>query len=207
MLNGIVERDGETYYYTNGKVGKIAGLTLVGDDYYFVEYSGKCSTGKLYAWKTNCDLPCDTYEFGADGKMLNGIVEKDGKIYCYVLGGFGKVAGLTKVGDDYYFVNYDGTCATGKLYAWATNCDLPTGNYEFGDDGKALNGFVTRNGELYYFVNGQPGMVGINYIDGHYYFVEYGGKLVVNCVYEVWQGNGILAECKYTFNEKGQIVG
>lgn len=207
LLNGIVELDDGVYYYTYGKVGKTVGLTQVGEDYYFVDYSGKCATGKKYAWATNCELPMGNYEFAADGKMLNGIVEKDDGVYCYVQGNLGKTAGLTKADDSYYFVDYDGKCATGKTYVWATTCDLPVGHYEFGEDGKALDGFVTKDGEQYYYENGKTGTVGINYINGYYYFVDYGGKLIVNRSFYVWQGNGILAEQTYTFNEQGQIIG
>jgi glucan-binding YG repeat protein len=206
LLNGIVENEDGVYYYTYGKVGRVVGLTRVEDDYYFVDYSGKCSTGKIYVWATNCDLPIGYYEFGTDGRMLNGIVEKAGTIYCYVLGGIGKTAGLTKIGDDYYFVDYDGTCATGRVYVWATNCDLPIGYYEFDENGKAVDGFITKGDQLYYYVNGQPAPVGINFVDGYYYFVDYGGKLIVNCTYYVWQGNGLLAHDNYRFNEKGQIT-
>ena len=207
LLNGIVEQEDGIYYYTYGKVGKTVGLTRVGEDYYFVDYDGTCATGKMYVWKTSCDLPVGHYEFSEDGKLLNGIVSKNGKLYCYVLGAVGETVGLTKIGEDYYFVDYDGTCATGKLYAWATNCDLPVGNYEFDENGKALDGFETKDGVLYYYVNGQPGTVGINFIDGYYYFVDYGGKLIVNCSYYVWEGNGILAQDTYKFNEQGRIVG
>ena len=208
LLQGIVEKEDGVYYYVNGKINsKYAGLTKVGDDYYFVAANGRCATGKYYAWATNCDLPCSEYEFGADGKMLQGIVEKENGIYCYVNGKLGgNVAGLTKVGDDYYFIASNGKVATGKYYAWATNCDLPCGNYEFGADGKMLNGFVTKADGIYYYVNGKTGTVGLNYIDGYYYFVNYSGKLVVNTTYYIWESNGLLIETTYTFDANGRIV-
>jgi len=137
VKNGIVEEADGFYYYVDGKIGP-AGLTKVDDDYYFVGGNGKCATGLKYAWATNCDLPCAEYEFGADGKMLNGLVEKEDGLYYY-LKGKAAPSGLTKIGEDYYFVGGYGKCAIGEKYAWATNCDLPCGNYVFGADGKMLN--------------------------------------------------------------------
>ncbi len=207
MLNGIVEKADGIYYYKNGKIsGDNAGLTKVDDDYYFVGSNGKCATSKTYAWATNCDLKCDTYEFGADGKMLNGIVEKDNGNYYYSNGKIG-TAGLTKVGEDYYFVGSDGKCATGSKYAWATNCDLKCDTYIFGDDGKMLNGFIEKADGIYYYVNGKNAPVGINYVDGYYYFVTTSGKIITNQSYYAWETNGLLIEDTYTFNELGQITG
>ena len=208
MLQGLVEKDGALYYYVNGRLGNKPGLTKIGDDYYFVATTGKCATGKYYAWATNCDLPCSEYEFGPDGKMLHGFVEKDGVVYCYVNGKLGgNNPGLAKFGDDYYFVATTGRCATGTKYAWATNCDLPVGNYEFGPDGKMYNGFVTKDDGIYYYEYGKIGKMGLNYIDGHYYFVRANGKLVTNQSYYVWETNGLLIEITYKFNELGQIIG
>jgi len=209
MANGVVETPNGYYCYFNGKIDwKKAGLHKFGNDYYFVDTKGKCITGVKDCWATFCDLPCSTYEFGADGKMLHGFVEKDGVKVFYAYGKTGgNNAGLTKVGDDYYFVNTKGVCVTGKYYAWATNCDLPIGNYEFGEDGKMLNGFVTKGDDIYYYVNGKIGKVGINYIDGYYYFVRTDGKIVRNQSFEVWEGNGLLIEITYKFNELGQIIG
>ena len=208
MLQGIVKKADGYYYYVNGKLSfSNSGLQKVGDDYYFVGGNGKCSTGKKYAWATNCDLPCGNYEFGADGKMLHGITVKADGIYCYVNGKLGgSVAGLTKIGEDYYFVTSSGKCVTGKYYAWATNCDLPCGNYEFGADGKMLDGFVTKSNGIYYYENGKLGKVGLNYIDGYYYFITANGKLVTNQSYYAWETNGLLIETTYTFDEYGRIV-
>ena len=143
----------------------------------------------------------------AFGKMLQGIVEKDGRAFYYVNGKLSTKPGLTKIGDDYYFVASNGRCATGKYYAWATKCDLPVGNYEFGADGKMLNGFVTKADGIYYYVTGKLADVGLHYIDGYYYCVTSSGKLVTNQSYYVWATNDLLIEKSYTFDELGRIVG
>jgi len=207
MTQGIVVTDSGTYYYTNGKKGgKLAGLTKIGDDYYFVASNGRCATGVYNCWATNCDLPTGTYEFGPDGKMLHGLIQKDDSIYCYVYGKLGGNAGLVKLDDGYYFVANNGRVATGKYNCWKTLCDLPIGTYEFGPDGKMYDGFVTKSDGIYYYVNGKLGRVGLNYIDGYYYFVATNGRLVTNKDFFVWETNGLLLEKTYTFNELGQIV-
>ncbi len=207
MLRGFVEKDGELYYYINGKLGgSSAGLIKDGDDYYFINSNGKCATGKCYAWATSCDLPCSNYEFGEDGKMLQGFVEKADGLYYYEKGK-PATAGLTKIGEDYYFINSNGKCVTGKCYAWQTNCDLPCSNYEFGADGKMLDGFVEKEDGRYYYVMGKGLQLGLTKIGDYFYFVNTNGKLITNQTYYVWDTNDLIIEKSYTFNELGQIVG
>ncbi|MBO5869333.1 MAG: hypothetical protein J6Q89_01160, partial [Clostridia bacterium] len=93
------------------------------------------------------------------------------------------------------------------FYAWNTNCDLPAGMYEFGNDGKMLDGIVEKNGELYYYENGNGVEKGLIYVDGYYYFSQAGGKLVTNQDFYVYNANGLLVETTYTFNANGRIVG
>ena len=208
MLNGLVEKDDGKYYYVNGQIDWTkAGLHKIDGDYYFVNTAGKCVTGKYYAWETFCDLPCADYEFGADGKMLHGFVEKEDGIYVYVNGKPGSAnPGLAFIDGYYYFINTSGKCVTGTYYAWATNCDLPIGTYEFDEQGRMLDGFVTKADGIYYYEDGKIGKWGVNYIDGYYYFLNTNGKLVTNQTFWVWETNGLILESNYIFNELGQIV-
>ncbi|MBE6727638.1 MAG: hypothetical protein E7562_03210 [Ruminococcaceae bacterium] len=207
MLNGIVDKDGVLYYYENG-VGVEKGLFEYEGNYYFALYRGKLITSRTYkAYKTSCDLPIGTYEFGADGKMLNGIVEKEDGLYYYE-NGVGIEKGLFEYEGNYYFALYRGKLVTSRVYkAYKTSCDLPTGTYEFGADGKMLNGIVEKEDGLYYYENGKGIEKGLFFYDGYYYFSAYNGELVTNRDYHVWRGNGLLVEQTYTFNELGQIVG
>ena len=159
-----------------------------------------------YVWKSNGLLPEGDYEFGADGKMLNGIVEKEDGLYYYE-NGKAKMAGLVEVDGAYYFATGDGVVVTdGVHYVWQGNGYLPESNYEFDADGKMLNGFVEKEDGLYYYVNGKPGTVGLNCINGDYYFVDYSGKLVTNRTYYVWKTNGLSIKMNYTFDETGKVV-
>ena len=209
MLQGIVETNDGYYYYTDGKAGREYGLMKIGEDYYFVLMDGKLITSQsYYAWDTKCDLPLGYYEFGADGKMVQGIVEKSDGYYYYGNGKAGGIHGLVKIGDDYYFVMMDGKLITNQsYYAWETNCDLPLGRYEFDIDGKMLQGFVEKADGTYYYANGQAGSeYGLIYVDGYYYFVMMDGKLIKDQTYHVWEANGLLVEQKYTFDELGRLV-
>ena len=102
--DGIVEKDGTLYYYETGKP-KMAGLVMVDGAYYFAGgANGEVSVNKVqYVWQDNgIKLENPNCEFGADGKMLDGIVNKNGTLYYYVMGR-PKMAGLIEVDGAYYF--------------------------------------------------------------------------------------------------------
>lgn len=208
MLDGIVERDGGYYYYETGKP-KMAGLIEVDGDYYFAR-DGKgtlVTNGTYYMWKANGIVPASDREFGPDGKMLNGIVERDGNYYYYNMGK-PEMAGLIEIDGNYYFAkDGDGLLVTDcTYYIWKTNGILPESERMFGEDGKMLDGFVTKDDGIYYYEDGKFGTPGLNYIDGYYYFVGYDGKLVVNRTYYVWKPNGYCIPGEYTFDAQGRII-
>ncbi len=209
MLDGIVDKDGVLYYYVNGQP-KTAGLVEIDGDYYFAGGSkGELTlNSSKYVWQGNGLLPEATYEFGPDGKMLDGIVEKEGVLYYYVQGK-PKQAGLIEIDGDYYFAGgARGELSVNKTqYIWKSNGLLPEANYEFDAEGKMVNGFFEKNGVRYYYENGKPAKVGLNYVDGYYYFVKYDGSLIVNQSYYTWETNGLSVQMTYIFNELGQVIG
>ncbi len=211
MYNGIVEKDGVLYAYEMGKP-KAAGLFKLDGAYYFVSGSNGALTvsQSRYVWDTSVsEIPAGTYEFGADGKMLDGIVNKDGTLYYYK-NGRPKTAGLVKIDGDYYFAGGSNGEITvnSKKYVWESTCEeIPLGTYEFGPDGKMVNGFFEKDGVKYYYVNGKPAPVGLNYVDGYYYFVKYDGSLICNQSYYAWETNGLSVEMTYVFDENGRVIG
>ncbi len=206
MLDGVVNVDGTLYLYKNGTT-VTCGLYNIDGDYYYAYWGGVIKTaGKYYVDTTFCDLPVGNYEFDADGKMLNGVVEKNGKLYLYI-NGVTANCGLYNIDGDYYYSYWGGVLKTdGKYYVSTTFCDLPVGNYEFDADGKMLNGIIEKNGVLYYYENGRTPAPGLIEYNGSYYFVDWGGKLITNQRFYVWETNGHTLKMNYTFNEKGQIV-
>ena len=212
MLDGMVKKNGEPYYYELGKPVERGFFKFEGD-YYYSQFDGKLITNqKYYVWKLDpsCDLPTGNYEFGADGKMLQGIVDKDGVLYYYVNGKPTEM-GFFKIGDDYYYSQYDGKLIVDKkYYVWKLNenCDLPTGHYEFGSDGKILQGIIDKDGVLYYYVNGKPTEMGIFKLGDDYYYSQYDGKLIVDKKYYVWKlnENCDLPTGHYEFGADGKIL-
>ena len=152
--DGIVNEDGELYYYVNG-VRFYAGLIQIDGNYYYVNSSCKVVTSQRY-WvsKTNDLLPAGFYNFDAEGKMTdapiptpdpdpdpdpdvkNGIVSEDGELYYYV-NGVKTYAGLIQIDGDYYYVNSYCKVVTNQRY-WVskTNDLLPAGFYNFDAEGK-----------------------------------------------------------------------
>ena len=206
MLNGLIDKDGDTYYYYNGKA-TAKGLVEIDGAYYFASSNGLIiKSQSYYVWQGNGILPEGTYEFGADGRMLNGFVEKDGEIYYY-RNGIAKDFGLIELDGAYYFASANGLIIRNRVYnVWQGNGILPEGDYEFGADGKMLDGIIEKDGELYYYVNGKAKQAGLIEIDGEYYFASGNGKLVRNQDYYVWQGNGLLPEKTYTFDADGKML-
>ena len=216
MLQGIVDKDGVLYYYENGKPTE-KGLFRYNGEYYVAQYDGSLIVNqKYYVWKLDAtaDLPKGHYEFDAEGKMLQGIVDKDGVLYYYE-NGQPKERGLFVLDGSYYYSQYDGKLITNqKYYVWKfdVTADLPKDHYTFDAEGKLIGAsktgeIVNIDSELYYYEAGKPVDKGLFLLDGHYYFALHNGKLVVNQTYYVWKENEYLLVKSYEFNELGQIVG
>ena len=216
MLQGIVDKDGVLYYYENGKPTE-KGLFKYQGDYYVAQYNGMLITDrKYYVWKhdVTSELSNGHYEFDAEGKMLQGIVDKDGVLYYYE-NGAPTEKGLFVLNGDHYYSQYNGTLIVDKsYYAWKIHetSELQKGTYLFDAEGKVIGAkvsgeIVNINGVLYYYESGKPVDKGLFVMDGYYYFALHNGKLVVSQKYYVWKDNEYLMVNHYTFNELGQIIG
>ena len=207
MLEGVVNVDGTLYLYKNGSTAT-SGLFKIDGKYYYAYWGGELKlNGKYYVANSYCDLPAGNYTFGADGAMLDGIVEIDGQKYLYYKG-LTASAGLYKVGDDYYYAYWGGVLKTdGRYYVSTSYCDLPGGkNYTFDENGKMLNGIISKDGELYYYNNGTSPAPGLIYLDGYYYYVYWNGKLITNKTFYVNVTNGYTVRMNYTFDELGRVI-
>ncbi|MCH5184035.1 MAG: hypothetical protein J1E00_07655, partial [Oscillospiraceae bacterium] len=211
--NGIIEEDGELYYYVDD-VRTYAGLILLDGNYYYVRSNGALVRGQKY-WvtKTNGLMPEGSYEFDADGKMIfkkNGIIEEDGELYYYV-DDVRTYAGLILIDGNYYYVRSNGALVRGQKY-WVTRTNgyVEEGSYYFDEDGKMViekaNGIVEEDGELYYYEDGVRVYAGLILIDGDYYYVRSNGALVRNQNYWVTKTNDLLPEGIYTFGEDGKMI-
>ncbi len=130
LKNGVI--DG--VYYVNDVI-TAAGLIKIGNDYYYVRGNGKVATGRYYVTTNNGLLPSDYYVFDDDGKMLikNGIVDGVYYVNDVVTG-----AGLIEIDGDYYYIRSNGKVATGRYYVTTNNGLMPSGYYNFAEDGKMI---------------------------------------------------------------------
>ncbi len=127
LLNGIVEKNGNYYYYQNGILRSGAGVVKLTDDdgkefYIYVRSNGQLATGNYWPTTTNGYLEQAVYDFGTDGKyyppveedpdtpvvdpdepdvpeLKNGIYEENGKYYYYKDGVIDYTAGVVKLTD------------------------------------------------------------------------------------------------------------
>ncbi|MBQ2848040.1 MAG: hypothetical protein IJE74_07270 [Clostridia bacterium] len=158
VLDGIVEENGNLYYYKNGTTNPRAGLVKLTDEegkvfYIYVRSStGTLATGRCWPSLRNDLLPAGYYDFGTDGRYyplaeeeiekLDGIVEIDGNLYYYEDGETDPGAGLVQLTDEegktfYIYVRSStGTLATGRCWPSLRNDLLPAGYYDFGTDGR-----------------------------------------------------------------------
>ena len=211
------------YYRENGQIAADKGLIKIGDDYYFVIYDGRIKKDgdrTVVEGKANGLLPAGTYHFGPDGKMtdvptlVSDGIGDDG--YYRENGEIVPDKGLIKIGDDYYFVIYNGKIKKDgdrTVVAEKTNGLLPAGTYHFGADGKMTNvPSLYPDGigdDGYYRENGQivPDK-GLIKIGDDYYFVIYDGRIKKNGDRTVVaeKTNGLLPAGTYHFGPDGKMV-
>ena len=160
-LNGVYVDGDETVYAENG-IAIYAGLVQDAEgNYYYI--NSKCRAVKNCSYgisekNANGLLPAGTYQFDADGKMINPPVEEpdepevpavkngvvldeDGEIRYYV-DGVATYAGLVQDAEgNYYYINSSMKAVKNRKYGINvahTNGLLPAGEYEFGADGKMI---------------------------------------------------------------------
>jgi len=209
LAAGVVENEDGFYYYEKG-VAKEAGLVCLDGTYYLAEANGKLATGRVWVgtYASNGLLPVAYREFGADGAMLQGVVEKADGLYYYDLGNV-KSMGLIERDGEYYYVNEGGKLEIGRVWVgtYASNGLVDAGYREFGADGAMLNGFEQLADGLYYYNLGNAEYLGLKVIDGDLYYIEEGGKVVTGRVYVgTYAANGLLPAGNYTFAEDGKFV-
>ncbi len=219
---GLVTLEGIDYYYLNGKLGKDAGLVQIGEEYYYVYYSGKIARGStlnITEDKMNGHFAPGWYVFLADGRMVTsgytGLVTRDGKDYYYINGQIGKDAGLVKVDDDYYFVSTSGLIRKDTVWsvtAEKANGYVDAGKYVFGTDGKMVRQdtacIMTVTGQDYYYANGKIGEnAGLVKIGEDYYYILSNGTVYKNGTLTISANklNGFFTPGKYTFGPDGKM--
>ena len=198
---GLVEIDGEYYYFAgdeNGNGGNIM------------------ATGKVYATRNTTNMEMvkgGIYYFGEDGKLINneGIVEMDEKLWYFENNRLMIGAGLKELDEGFIYVRSNGQLATGQYWVTTTNGICDSGMYTFGEDGfltgtkdPDVNGIV----DGYYYKNGKPYYAGLIEIDGDIYYVNSSGKVITGTYYITKTNDmeGFKKGDKLNFGADGKLV-
>ena len=217
----ITTGKGDVYYIENGKTVH-AGLIKIGDYYYYITGTGKAAVGEttISQWWTNDLLPAGTYNFDAEGKMIDAPFVPDETFTglvdgTYYVDGEPNHAGLIYVDGYYYYINGVGKAVTGEynVTEWWTNDLLPAGTYTFDADGKMIDPPApiaedfTGIYDGYYYENGEKTHKGLVYVDGYYYYIN-GLCKPVTGEYNVtqWWTNDLLPAGTYTFDADGKMI-
>ena len=217
IKNGLVEENGDLYYYVDG-AKTAAGLIEWDGNYYYIASNLKAVKNAkhyVFADKANDLKSAGWYWFNADGTMyLEGIREENGTKYYYK-DGVKNYAGLIEISGDYYYVKSDCSVVCNRsYYVTKSNGLMPSATYTFGADGKMVikNGIYREklgdgNEYLFYYVNNvrQVGTGLVQLDDGSYIYVRSGANLAVGSYY-VSKTNDLLPKGTYTFGEDGKMV-
>lgn len=217
IKNGLVEENGDLYYYVDG-AKTAAGLIEWDSNYYYIASNLKAvkdAKHYVFADKANGLKSAGWYWFNADGTMyLEGIREENGTKYYYK-DGVKNYAGLIEISGDYYYVKSDCSVVCNRsYYVTKSNGLMPSATYTFGADGKMVikNGIYREklgdgNEYLFYYINNvrQVGTGLVQLDDGSYIYVRSGANLAVGSYY-VSKTNDLLPKGTYTFGEDGKMA-
>ena len=217
IKSGLVEENGDLYYYVDG-AKTTAGLIKWDGNYYYIASNLKAvkdAKHYVFADKANGLKAAGWYWFNADGTMfLEGIREENGTKYYYK-DGVKNYAGLIEISGEYYYVKSDCSVVCDRsYYVTKSNGLMPSATYTFDADGKMVikNGIYREklgdgNEYLFYYVNNvrqvNTGLVQLD--DGSYIYVRSGANLAVGSYY-VSKTNDLLPKGTYTFGEDGKMV-
>ena len=217
IKSGLVEENGDLYYYVDG-AKTTAGLIKWEGNYYYIASNLKAvkdAKHYVFADKANGLKSAGWYWFNADGTMyLEGIREENGTKYYYK-DGVKNYAGLIEISGEYYYVKSDCSVVCNRsYYVTKSNGLMPSASYTFGADGKMVikNGIYREklgdgNEYLFYYVNNvrqvNTGLVQLD--DGSYIYVRSGANLAVGSYY-VSKTNDLLPKGTYTFGEDGKMI-
>ena len=217
IKSGLVEENGDLYYYVDG-AKTTAGLIKWDGNYYYIASNLKAvkdAKHYVFADKANGLKSAGWYWFNADGTMfLEGIREENGTKYYYK-DGVKNYAGLIEISGEYYYVKSDCSVVCDRsYYVTKSNGLMPSATYTFNADGKMVikNGIYREklgdgNEYLFYYVNNvrqvNTGLVQLD--DGSYIYVRSGANLAVGSYY-VSKTNNLLPKGIYTFGEDGKMV-
>ena len=216
--NGILKDGEDLYYYVDG-IKAPAGMIKIGDDYYYANSKGQLIVNQTYyCSRMNGLMEEGTYAFDAEGKLIqgvtdkNGIVKDDDGVLRYYVNGKVTYVGLIEIDGDFYYVRSNGEVVTDCVYwiTW-THGLKEAGYYTFDENGKLTgtpkNGIVEEDGVLHYYVNGKLTYAGLIKIGDDYYYVNSKCEVVRDCDYYISWTHDLMPQGKYHFDADGKLTG
>lgn len=185
FVTGEQEIDGEMYLFSKNGVQKTGWRTVNGIRRYYDTETGK----PVYGWLDYCGKQY-YIEKESKTKQTDCIAENEDGNFV-LLNDKGSVmigTGLIEFKDNFYFVDEDGTLATGETVI----DDVP---YVFDDTGKCSTGWQEVSGKRYYYnPETAEAVLGLFEVDGSYYYVDKKDGMCTN----VAEIDGV----EYLFNEQ-----
>ena len=221
---GWVIDDKGTTYEIDGETAYVSTWQTIDEVLYYFDEEGYVVKG-LYEVYSNGELE-GTYVFdevtGEFRSDLNGLYVNNNETYYLqdgiVIPGLGLMRIETTDGVFYYYFAEDGKAVKNTSMEFTTDTlngyALPEDTYTFGEDGTIVhdedtskNGIYLDKGVRYYYIDGIKVYAGLIEIDGDYYYVGKGGKVVCGQLYFVDERtNDLLPRGYYQFNAVGKMV-
>ncbi len=140
----IVDIDGKPHYLVNGRVYNTPGVIEVGGDLYYVTWEGPIATGNVYVTYTNGLIDTTGWHYADEtGRFLDEtFTTSDGKTYYIVKGAVYSTKGVLRIGEDFYYVSYNGSIVVnGTVRITADNQNgygIPVGTYITDGNGRII---------------------------------------------------------------------
>ena len=190
IQTGLVEIDGETYYFKDdGSKTEEAWVELDGDKLWFDD-DGRMATG----WR---DIDGNRYYFDEDGHVARGWNELDGAWYHFDDDGVMTRSAWVQGDDGYRWLDEDGSLATG----WR---NINGSWYLLAEDGLRTRGWASSDGSWYYFnEDGTCASSAWVETDGSWYYLKSDGKagasewVETDGVYYYLKADGSCAESEW----------
>lgn len=203
-------KDGHLEFYWAGRKLCNTWFTLRGQTYHF-DANCRAATGTMLV-KLSTGGESQMFVFDEAGVLQyavesTGIYRVGGKAY-YLVDGIAKI-GLWEENGEYYYFCSSYTMTTGRRYVDknAAHDIVEPGYYEFGSDGAMLDReFAAPQGQMIYYVMGQPYFAGAVRIDDKIYYAGENGVMATGRCY-VEKTNGLLDEGTYEFGADGVLIG
>lgn len=189
---------GMRYYYGPGYYNDRGSWRVIDGENYYFDKGVRLEGGWQLLFENQINR--NWYYFNEDGTCDKSVKPADGFYtdrngYAYAKDGQGLLDEHYIDGEYYYFdlkgyARTNGTFA-GRLYK---------------DGYAAYTGFLEKDGTTYYYTKGKTATYGLYNIDGEYYFVNWGGKVMKDGTYHVSTTFCDLSAGNYTFGEDGKML-